>query len=96
MSPFCGCGGILWRIIPLVILWSVCKERNDGIFRSFSMVVKDIVHLVSMQIAKWVSSKKEFDDLWVDGVLFNWEVSLYSAASKVRKMDFWVPPSQGV
>lgn len=60
------------------------------------MVVKDIVHLVFVQIAKWVSSKKEFEKLWVDEVLFNWKVSLYSAASKVRKMDFCVPPSQGV
>ena len=31
------------------------------------MVVEDVVHLVFVRIAKWVSSKKEFDSLRVDG-----------------------------
>ena len=40
-----------------------------------------------MRIAKWVSSKKEFDDLRVDGILFNWEASPSNGVSKMRKLD---------
>lgn len=63
------------------------KERTNKVFKGVLLVVEDVVHLVFVRIAKWVSSKKEFDDLRVDWVLFNWEVSPSSGVSKARKLD---------
>lgn len=44
LSPFFGCGMVLWRMISFSILWSVWKERNHRIFREGQMVVEDVVH----------------------------------------------------
>lgn len=52
------------------------------------MSVEEGVHLVFVHIAKWVSCKEDFNSLAVDGVLHNWEASLYCSAPKVRNLVF--------
>lgn len=31
--PFSGCGTVIWKLIPIAIVWSISKERNDRVFR---------------------------------------------------------------
>lgn len=38
----------------------------------------------------------EFESLRVDGVLRNWEASLFCGVKKMRKVFSWAPPSEGV
>lgn len=96
MSPFFGCGVVLWKLIPYVSLWSVWKERNDRVFRSSSMPMEDLVHLVLLRMAKWVSSREEeFDSIKVDGILHNWEASL-QCVLKGNNINVLVPSIWGV
>lgn len=83
-------------IIPFAILWSVWKERNDKVFRWTSKSVEEVVHMVIVRIAKWVSCRSDFDRLRVDGLLCNWEASLHSDISKKNIALLWCSPIQGV
>ena len=73
----------LWKISPFVILWSVWKEKNGRFFRGASVFVDDVVHLVAVRVAKWVSMAG-FDSLRVDGVPHTWEATLSNGARKVE------------
>lgn len=64
---------------------------NNRVSRGVVMVVED-----AMQTAKWVSCRGEFDGIKVDGVLSNWEASLFCGAPKVRKVVSWALPISGV
>lgn len=94
--PFYGDGKVLWRIIPGAILWSTWKERNDRVFRRSLSPMEDILVLVEMQIIKWISSRSDFDNIRVNGVLQNWQISLMCGISKIKKVVLWGPLSGGV
>lgn len=77
------------EVIPFAILWSVSKERNGR-------VAENVVQLVHMSIAKWVSCWSELDNVRMNGVLHNWEASLLGGPPRVRKLVSWAAPSPGV
>lgn len=92
MVPFIVCGEVLWMLVLFSILWSVQKERNDKIFRGVSLSVDDILHVVTLRMAKWASLRNEFDSLKVEGILHNWEASLLCGLSKDRRVLHCTPP----
>lgn len=79
---FDGFGGglevvpFLQNLVLFVILWLVWKKKNDKIFWETSMSVENHLPMVSLRIAKWALSRKEFDNSIVDGALHNWEVTM--------------------
>lgn len=85
LSPFIGCGIILWMLVPFSILWSVWKERNDRIFLESSCLVEDRLLLVILRMEKWTSTSNEFDSSSFDGVLHNWKATMFCRVPKSRK-----------
>lgn len=71
--PFYSCGAILYRHIPLAILWSIWKEMNDEIFRGVQMDYEDLLSIVHSTLAKWASIRKEFTYLRLGDILHNWD-----------------------
>lgn len=61
-------------------------KRNERIFKGVSKDAEDIMHLVFLQIAKWVSCMDEFDNLKADGIYSNREASLLCGVPKVREV----------
>lgn len=61
MLTFIVCGAVLWMLVLFTILWSLWKERNDKIFRRVSSSVDDLLHVVTLRMEKWASSRKESD-----------------------------------
>lgn len=59
MNPMFGCGGVLWKLVPFSILWSIWKERNDSIFKGASVSVDDLSFNVTRRITKWASLRSE-------------------------------------
>lgn len=58
--------------------------------------MEDILVLVEMRIIKWISSRSDFDNIRVNGVLHNWQISLMCGISKVKKVVSWGLLSGGV
>lgn len=69
-NSFGGCG-LLWRIIPFSILWSIWKERNERIFGGKVSSWEGLITFVSLRVVKWASMRKECSDLKIDDVLHN-------------------------
>lgn len=59
------------------------------------MAVEDDVHLVSVHIAKWVSSREEFDSLGLIGFVQLGGL-FFSGVPKARNSASWDPPIPGV
>lgn len=88
--------GELCRALFSLLFCGLFEKRGMTVFRWSSMVAEDVAHLVLLMIAKWISNRSKFDNLKVEGILHNWEVSLSSGPSKVVKVVFWVPPTREV
>lgn len=56
------------------------------------MSTNDLMPLVVLRLAKWASSRNDFDGLRVDGLFHNWKVPSFYGPLKVRKVLSWSPP----
>lgn len=86
LVPFFEYGVVIWSLIPFVILWSMWKERNDRIFKWASKSMHELKSSAVSILAKWVSSRSEFDSLAVDGIFHKWGVTIASGLTKMRKV----------
>lgn len=68
-------GLVLWRIVPFAIILTIWKERNEKIFRD-SLSFTPLHSVTPIQIAKWVSIRKEFANCKINDILFNWETCM--------------------
>eukprot|EP00268_Persea_americana_P020120 TRINITY_DN20367_c1_g2_i4.p1 TRINITY_DN20367_c1_g2~~TRINITY_DN20367_c1_g2_i4.p1 ORF type:complete len:133 (-),score=8.04 TRINITY_DN20367_c1_g2_i4:211-609(-) len=59
-SPLVGCGLILWKIITFSLLWSIWKERNEGIFSRKESSWEDILSKVSENCSLGLCKKRIF------------------------------------
>ena len=67
-----GNGRVLWRIIPLSIIWSIWKKRNDRIFLGKESSREELLALVQLRIANWACARKEFADIKIDNIMQSW------------------------
>lgn len=95
-GPFLRCGRSLWRVVPFGISWSIWKERNNRIFRVTSSILVDMISRVTFRIAKWSLIRKEFSNVNLDNILFNWEASMRYSWIKERRLVHWSFLSMGV
>ena len=66
---FVGCGQILWSMILFSFLWSIWKERNDRIFRGYSLSTIDLISKITFRIAKWALVRKKFSNFTFNDII---------------------------
>ncbi|XP_028105674.1 uncharacterized protein LOC114304715 [Camellia sinensis] len=59
-------GGLVWKlskqlklilnVIPLVVLWSIWKQRNDYLFNSAQVNIEGLCDSIKVRIALWIKS----------------------------------------
>lgn len=69
--------------LPFAILSSIL---NDRIFKEAILSFDDLFSSVLWRVAKWVLSKRNFANRWLDGILYNWEATFCCGPSRIRKM----------
>lgn len=95
-GPFFGCGQILWRTIPFPIVWLIWKEWNNGIFKNVYSTSQDLRAFIHARIAKWALLKREFYNLSMTDILFNWRGLLMGCGlSKEGRVVAWSNPQMG-
>ena len=87
-----GNGTILWRIIPLSILWSIWKERDDQIFNREESNREDLLTIVLLRIAKRASARKKFSNTKIDHIMQNFRVCLKMEVAKKKRKVSWLSP----
>lgn len=56
---------------------------------------EDVAQSALVCIARWASSRIEFDSISTSGILHNWEASHLGYHSTPSKLMLWVSPSEG-
>lgn len=85
------CSLILWRTFPFALLWSIWKERNNRIFKGASSM-QDLISMVFLRVAKWASIRKEFFNINVNDILFNYEECMSCGSRRRRREVYWLAP----
>lgn len=62
---------LLWKVVPLAILWSTWKHRNDYILNGFQPNFEKLSEVVKARIALWAKSSPTKMEFFVNGVVFN-------------------------
>ena len=66
------------------------------IFRGSSSLVVDLIEKVAFRIAKWASIRKEFTNINLNDIIYNWKACMGCLPFKERRFVPWSPPPFGV
>ena len=62
---------VLWRLIPLAVLWYVWKWRNDVLFNGKSPRWDSASDFIITRIALWAISKSKMRSVSVNDIMYN-------------------------
>lgn len=61
---------VTWECIPLAVLWSLWKMRNEFIFQDCPINWEELFELIKIRVAFWIKNS-EFTDYSINDFLFN-------------------------
>lgn len=62
---------VIWKVVPLAVLWSTWKHRNDCVFNGSQPNLEDLCEVVKVRIALWVKSSPAKVEFSINDVVFN-------------------------
>ncbi|XP_028052094.1 uncharacterized protein LOC114256638 [Camellia sinensis] len=63
---------LIWRAIPLIVLWSLWKCRNECIFEEAQPNISDLSETIKVRAALWLKASIKDLPFSVDDLTFNW------------------------
>ncbi|XP_028125672.1 uncharacterized protein LOC114322530 [Camellia sinensis] len=64
----------LWKVVPVAVLWSIWKARNDCLFHQKSVEGFDLAELVKVRIAFWCKHSCGGLQYSVEDIVFNLDI----------------------
>lgn len=61
----------IWRGVPLVVLWSVWKHRNDYVFNASAPNLVELCEVIKVRIALWLNPSYSKYLFSVQNFMFN-------------------------
>ncbi|XP_028087859.1 uncharacterized protein LOC114288538 [Camellia sinensis] len=61
----------IWKVLPLAILWSTWKHRNDCIFNGSQPNLEDLCEIVNVRVAMWLKASPTQVELSINDLVFN-------------------------
>lgn len=61
----------IWSAIPLVVLWSIWKLRNECIFRSSTPNRAELCELIKTRVALWLRPQLKDFNFSINDFIFN-------------------------
>lgn len=62
---------VLWKIIPLAVLWSLWKQRNESLFNGTHVDLEKLCELIKIRIALWSRASSPSFCYSVNDIVFN-------------------------
>ena len=62
---------VVWKLIPLAVMWSVWKWRNDALFDGKYPCWENALDVIISRIAVWVCSKQNLGSVLVNDIVYN-------------------------
>lgn len=65
----------IWKIVPLAVLWSIWKIRNECLFSNAHLNFVELEDMVKFRVAVWTKSKLKKFPYSVSDIIYNvWQI----------------------
>ncbi|KAL7259613.1 hypothetical protein ACSBR1_005492 [Camellia fascicularis] len=62
---------VIWKSIPLAVLWSIWKLRNECKFKNSNPNLDEVIELIKTRVAIWARSSSNLAQFSVNDFIFN-------------------------
>ncbi|XP_028113211.1 uncharacterized protein LOC114311295 [Camellia sinensis] len=77
----------IWKVLPLAILWSTWKHRNDCIFNGSQPNLEDLCEIVKVRVAMWLKASPTQVEFSINDLVFN--LSQFRVGQVVMAVQSW-------
>lgn len=85
-------GRLVWRYLPIVIVWTIWEERNMQRFVDKRKISRHLIECISIRLAHWAMEEPSFKGITIDYLIRKLPIVIESAPHVQQVIQVWFPP----
>lgn len=94
LGSFSKRGKMIWRYLPIVIIWSIWEERNRKIFLDKRKTTDQLLECIFIRLANWALEEPCFKEVKADDIIRNPHIIIVSSIITMQVVHRWKPPGE--